>query len=83
MKKVLMVSYFFPPCGGGGVQRSSKFVKYLPRFNWKPYVLTVRKRNLEKDLSLLKDIPPEAEIFETFSLEELFIRNSKKGMNKK
>lgn len=76
-----MVSYFFPPCGGGGVQRSSKFVKYLPRFYWKPYVLTVRERNLEKDLSLLKDIPPEAEIFETFSLEELFIRNSKKDFS--
>ncbi len=79
MKKVLMISYLFPPCGGSGVQRSSKFVKYLPKFNWKPYVLTVRERNLIKDFSLLRDIPPEAEIFETFSLEKIFIKNSEKA----
>lgn len=81
MKKVLMISYFFPPCGGSGVQRSSKFVKYLPKFNWKPYVLTVRERNLPKDLSLLRDIPPEAEIFETFSLEKIFIESSEKAVS--
>jgi len=40
MKNVLFISYYFPPMGGAGVQRSAKFVKYLPRFGWRPIVLT-------------------------------------------
>lgn len=40
VRRVLFVSYAFPPTGGGGVQRSVKFVKYLPQFNWRPTVLT-------------------------------------------
>ncbi|MBD3285058.1 glycosyltransferase [candidate division WOR-3 bacterium] len=39
-KKVLIVSYYFPPMGGVGVQRVSKFCKYLPQFGWKPVVVT-------------------------------------------
>ncbi|HCA81767.1 MAG TPA: glycosyl transferase, partial [Bacteroidetes bacterium] len=42
MKKVLIVSYYFPPSGGPGVQRVLKFVKYLPEFGWQPHVLTVQ-----------------------------------------
>ena len=40
MKQVLFVAYFFPPYGGGGVQRSIKFVRYLPDFGYRPVVLT-------------------------------------------
>ncbi len=36
-----MVAYYFPPMGLSGVQRITKFVKYLPDFGWKPTVLTV------------------------------------------
>ena len=39
---VLMIAYYFPPMGGAGVQRTLKFVKYLPEFGWQPHVLTVR-----------------------------------------
>ena len=42
MKRLLFVTYYFPPSGGSGVQRSLKFVKYLPEFGWRPTVLTVR-----------------------------------------
>ncbi|HMT12896.1 MAG TPA: glycosyl transferase, partial [Ignavibacteria bacterium] len=42
MKKVLIISYYFPPSGGPGVQRVLKFVKYLPEFGWQPIVLTVK-----------------------------------------
>ena len=42
MKRLLFVTYYFPPSGGPGVQRSLKFVKYLPEFGWRPTVLTVR-----------------------------------------
>lgn len=41
MKRLLFIAYAFPPCGGAGVQRSAKFVRYLPDFGWLPTVLTV------------------------------------------
>jgi len=41
MKKVLFISYFFPPLGGPAAQRISKFVKYLSDFGWSASVLTV------------------------------------------
>ncbi len=40
-RKVLVVAYYFPPLGLSGVQRTLKFVKYLPQFGWTPTVLTV------------------------------------------
>lgn len=39
--KVLVIAYYFPPMGGSGVQRITKFCKYLPEFGWDPIVLTV------------------------------------------
>ncbi|MFH1050233.1 MAG: glycosyltransferase [bacterium] len=39
-RKVLVISYYFPPMGLSGVQRTLKFVKYLPDYNWHPVVLT-------------------------------------------
>ena len=40
-RKVLVLAYRFPPQGGGGVQRTLKFVKYLPQQGWLPIVQTV------------------------------------------
>lgn len=40
MKRILVLAYHFPPIGGAGVQRSSKFVRYLPDFGYEPVVLT-------------------------------------------
>lgn len=54
-KKVMMIAYQFPPMGGAGVQRSSKFAKYLPQFGWKPVVLTVHPTGL-KDQTLSKEL---------------------------
>ena len=41
MKKVLIITYYWPPSGGSGVQRWLKFSKYLPEFGVEPIVLTV------------------------------------------
>ena len=41
MKKILIISYYWPPSGGAGVQRWLKFCKYLPEFGIQPVVLTV------------------------------------------
>ena len=64
MKKVLFISHYFPPVGGAGVQRSTKFVKHLPASGWQPIVLTgegkAGGRWTPEDRSLLGDIPPEA-----------------------
>jgi hypothetical protein len=73
-KKVLIISYYFPPMGMGGVQRIAKFTKYLPLFGWKPIVLTVKEVNyLAKDRSLLKELPKNTEIIRTGSFDPLRI----------
>lgn len=41
MKKVLIIAYYFPPMGLSGIQRTLKFVKYLPDYGWEPTVLTI------------------------------------------
>lgn len=43
MKKILMIAYRYPPQRGSGVLRILKFTKYLPKFGWKPYVISVKK----------------------------------------
>lgn len=44
MNKVLFISYYFPPMGMGGVQRTLKFAKYLLQYNWQPVVLTINPK---------------------------------------
>ncbi len=57
MKKVLIISYYFPPLGMGGAQRPLKFAKYLPQFGWQPTVLTVKPiAYWAQDTSLLEEI---------------------------
>lgn len=72
-KKVLIISYLFPPLGGGGVIRTTKFVKYLPQFGWRPYVLTVKKGFYpHEDKSLLQEIPKKVEAIRIRYLEPAF-----------
>ncbi len=54
MKKVLIISYYWPPESGGGVQRILKLCKYLKEFGWEPIILTGIASALE-DNSLNKD----------------------------
>ena len=62
-KKVLIITYYWPPSGGSGVQRWLKFVKYLPSFGWHPFVFTPENPSFEiLDDTLSKDIPFEAEV---------------------
>ncbi len=44
LKKILIITYYWPPSGGAGVQRWVKFVKYLPEFGIEPIVLTVDEK---------------------------------------
>jgi glycosyltransferase involved in cell wall biosynthesis len=57
--RVLVIAYFFPPLGGAGVQRTLKFVKYLPELGWQPTVVSTSSRIYGiHDDSLLGEIPP-------------------------
>jgi len=63
MEKVLIITYYWPPSGGSGVQRWLKFVKYLPSFGWEPHVFTPENPSFAiQDPSLEKDVPAEAEV---------------------
>ena len=66
MKKVLIITYYWPPAGGSGVQRWLKFSKYLPKYGWKPVIYTPENPYFEvKDKELLNDIPDDTEIWKT------------------
>lgn len=65
-KKVLIITYYWPPGGGAGVQRWLKFVKYLPEYGWKPVVYAPENPEYTAiDHSLEKDIPAGTEILKT------------------
>ena len=82
MKKALIVAYYYPPSGGGGVFRSLKFSRYLPEFDYKPYVLTVKNPLLSpKDPVLMNEIPLEATIIRTFSFEHRIFRAPRHFLN--
>jgi glycosyltransferase involved in cell wall biosynthesis len=63
VRNVLVIAYYFPPLGLSGVQRTLKFVKYLPQFGWKPTVLTVEPTGYSaQDPSLLEELGPGIQI---------------------
>lgn len=65
MKRVLIISYYWPPSGGSGVQRWLKFSKYLPEFGWQPVIYTPSNPEIPaRDESLMSEIPVQAEILE-------------------
>lgn len=70
MKRVLIISYYWPPTGGSGVQRWVKFAKYLPSEGWQPVIYTPENpEQLAVDESLAAEVPEAAEIVKTHILE--------------
>lgn len=68
-RKFLLLAYYFPPLGMGGVQRTAKFVKYLPLFGWEPVVVTVKDTAyFAKDHSLAEEVA-QARVERTESLD--------------
>lgn len=69
MKRILFIAYHFPPHGGAGVQRSLKFVKYLPSFGFEPTVLTgigaTDRKWSPPDGTLAAEIPEHIEVIRT------------------
>ena len=63
MKRVLIITYYWPPSGGSGVQRWLKMSKYLPKYGWQPVIYTTENAEYPIiDPSLEKDVAPDMEV---------------------
>jgi len=83
MKKALIITYYWPPAGGGGVQRWLKFAKYLPQHDWQPIIYTPENPDFPLlDEHLKADIPPEVEVLTLPIIEPYRIFRSLSGKKK-
>ena len=86
MKKVLIITYYWPPASSPGVFRFLKFSKYLVKRGYEPYVLTVRNGTYPSlDPSLVEEINPGIKVFKTktmepFSIYSKFVGNKTKSL---
>ncbi|MGI4740005.1 MAG: glycosyltransferase family 4 protein [Janthinobacterium lividum] len=70
--RLLVLTYYWPPSGGAGVQRCLKWVKYLPELGVEPTVVTVDPDQASypvRDESLLREVPPGVRVLRTATLE--------------
>ncbi|PKD16130.1 glycosyl transferase family 1 [Salegentibacter salinarum] len=88
MEKVLIITYYWPPAGGPGVQRWLKFVKYLRDFDIEPVVYIPENPNYPiLDKSFEAEIPQEIiilkkSIFEPYQLARIFAKDQTKTISK-
>lgn len=86
MKRVLIITYYWPPAGGSGVQRWLKFVKYLREFGYEPVVYTpLNPEFMAVDKTLLSEIPSgveviKREITEPYSIYKLLTGKKESGV---
>ena len=86
-KKILIITYYWPPAGGPGVQRWLKFVKYLPEFGVQPIVYIPENPTYPiVDQNLVQDVSDQAiilkqKIFEPYQLASFLSKNKTKKMN--
>ncbi|MCB6060395.1 glycosyltransferase family 4 protein [Flavobacterium psychrophilum] len=87
MKKVLIITYYWPPAGGPGVQRWLKFVKYLPDYNIQPIVYIPENPTYPIiDEGLISEVSEQAiilknKIIEPYQLASIFSKKSTKGIS--
>ncbi|MEW5675941.1 glycosyltransferase family 4 protein [Flavobacterium enshiense] len=87
MKKVLIITYYWPPAGGPGVQRWLKFVKYLPDFDIEPIVYIPENPTYPLlDEKLLTDVPENVtilknKIVEPYAWASMFSKKSTKKIS--
>ncbi len=88
MKQVLIITYYWPPAGGPGVQRWLKFVKYLPEFNIEPIVYIPENPNYPIiDETLLNEVPENLTILkqlikEPYKIAGLLSKKDSKRISK-
>lgn len=70
MKRVLVITYYWPPTGGSGVQRWVKFAKFLPQEGWEPVIYTPENpERTSVDETLLAEVSPTLEVVKRPILE--------------
>ncbi|MGZ8549226.1 MAG: glycosyltransferase family 4 protein [Chitinophagaceae bacterium] len=80
MKKVLLITYPFPPLGVAGSLRPFRFAKYLIQYDWLPIVITIKEReDLYKDRSLLSELPSEVMIHRTSTFDPYLLYYSNRA----
>ncbi len=83
MKRVLIITYHWPPMGGGGVQRWLKMVKYIRQYGWEPIIFTAKDAEVSlSDPALMSEIPENVEthrvpIWEPFALYKKLLGKGK------
>lgn len=84
MPKVLIISYYWPPAGGSGVQRWLKFVKYLRDYGWEPVVYTASNPEAPTfDETLIAEIPIGVETIKGKAFEPYSIYKALFGFKRK
>ena len=87
MKKVLIISYYWPPAGGPGVQRWLKFAKYLPEFGVEPIVYIPENPTYPiRDEKLIAEVPEgltllKKKITEPYKWASFFSNNKTKSFS--
>ena len=56
MKRFLMIAYYYPPMGDGGVFRNLKFTHYLPEHGWRPSVAAKSSDSLDRCMRRLEQL---------------------------
>jgi len=85
MKKVLFITYYWPPSGKASLQWPLKIIKHLPEFGWQPIVLTVEDDTFsDKDETFLKQVSEDLKViktkaFEPFNLYKKFTGKEKES----
>lgn len=83
MKKVLVITYYWPPAGGVSVLRTLKIVKYLREFGWEPIVFTVSNPSYPYiDMNNLNDVPDGLEVIKGPIIEPFDIFKKLSGRKK-
>lgn len=83
MRRVLIITYYWPPSGGSGVQRWLKMSKYLPENGWQPVIYTAKDAEYPvEDPSLEQDVAPEAEVIRRPIMEPYSFYKKFLGMKK-
>lgn len=86
MKKVLLITYYWPPSGSASSHWPLAIAKHLPKFGWEPIILTIDEENFStKDFSLLKTVPEEIKVIRSkandpFSFYKSFIGKNKNDL---
>lgn len=79
-RKVLVITYYWPPAAGPGVQRFLKFCKYFHLFGWEPIVLTVKDGSYSStDPTLEGDVPDGLMVVKTKTHEPFSVYNKLRG----